>query len=248
MWHMKQMNKTVSPYHGQKGTKKEEVASMFDNISKKYDFLNIFLSFGIDRVWRKRVIQALKPVKPADVLDIATGTGDLAFQLAKITSGKVTGADISEGMLAVAREKKKKRHLNCGMEFITGDAENLPFKEHSFDVVTVGFGIRNFQDPLAGLKDMTRVLRKGGSIAVLEFSKPSAFPVKQLYRFYSFHLIPFLGRFFSGDNRAYTYLPESVDAFPEGQGFLNLMKEAGLKDRKQRKLTFGIASLYTGVK
>ncbi|MFC0875079.1 bifunctional demethylmenaquinone methyltransferase/2-methoxy-6-polyprenyl-1,4-benzoquinol methylase UbiE [Saccharicrinis sp. FJH2] len=245
---MKEDKKVVSPYHGEKGTKKEEVASMFDNISKKYDFLNIFLSFGIDRLWRKRVIRTLRPVQPEQVLDIATGTGDLAFQLAKITSEKVTGADISEGMLAVAREKMEKRNLNCAMEFITGDAENLPFKDNTFDVVTVGFGIRNFQDPLAGLKDMTRVVRKGGTIAVLEFSKPTVFPVKQLYRFYSFHLIPFFGRFVSGDNRAYTYLPESVDAFPEGEGFLNLMKNAGLKDRRQRKLTFGIASLYTGVK
>ena len=245
---MKENKKVVLPYHGKKGTKKEEVASMFDNISKKYDFLNIFLSFGIDRLWRKRVIRTLKPFQPKDALDIATGTGDLAFQMAKITSGKVTGADISEGMLAVAREKKEKRKPGCEMEFITGDAENLPFKDNSFDVVTVGFGIRNFQDPLAGLNDMTRVLRKGGIIAVLEFSKPTAFPVKQLYRFYSFHLIPFFGRFVSGDNRAYTYLPESVDVFPEGEGFLNLMKAAGLKERKQRKLTFGIASLYTGVK
>ncbi|MFB6319889.1 bifunctional demethylmenaquinone methyltransferase/2-methoxy-6-polyprenyl-1,4-benzoquinol methylase UbiE [Saccharicrinis sp. FJH54] len=245
---MKEDKKVVSPYHGEKGTKKEEVASMFDNISKKYDFLNIFLSFGIDRLWRKTVIRTLKPVQPKQVLDIATGTGDLAFQLAKITSNKVTGADISEGMLAVAREKKIKRNLNCEMDFITGDAENLPFKENTFDVVTVGFGIRNFQDPLAGLKDMTRVVRKGGTIAVLEFSKPTVFPVKQLYRFYSFHLIPFFGRFVSGDSRAYTYLPESVDAFPEGESFLDLMENAGLTDRKQRKLTFGIASLYTGVK
>lgn len=245
---MNENKKEVTPYYGEKGSKKEEVASMFDNISRKYDFLNIFLSFGIDRLWRKRVLKTLKPLRPKDILDIATGTGDLAFQLAKITSNKVTGADISEGMLSVARDKKAKRQLNCDVEFVSGDAENLPFKANSFDAVTVGFGVRNFQDPLAGLKDMTRVVRKGGTIAILEFSKPIVFPVKQLYRFYSFHLIPFFGRFVSGDNRAYTYLPESVDAFPEGAGFLSLMESAGLRQCRQRKLTFGIASLYTGIK
>lgn len=243
---MSENKKEVLPYNGTMGSKKEEVASMFDNISKRYDFLNIFLSFGIDRLWRKRVIKTLRPLKPTNVLDIATGTGDLAFKLAKITDGKVIGADISEGMLAVAREKESRKSLPCRVEFMTADAENLPFTNGMFDAITVAFGIRNFQNPLAGLKEMKRTTRKGGVIAVLEFSKPTAFPIKQLFHFYSFRLIPFFGKLFSGDGRAYTYLPESVQAFPEGDEFLKLMHEAGLNDCAQQKLSFGIASLYTG--
>lgn len=221
---------------------------MFDAISGRYDFLNIFLSFGIDRLWRKKVIRSLKPLKPRSVLDIATGTGDLAFQLSRISTEKVIGADISEGMLMVARKKMAARTTACSVEFVTADAENLPFVGETFDAVTVAFGVRNFQSPQAGLAEMARCIRQGGMVAVLEFSKPTLFPVKQLYRFYAFRLIPFIGKFFSGDDRAYRYLPESVDAFPEGEAFLQLLQNAGFKNCRQKKLTFGIASLYTGLK
>ena len=244
---MKTEKKEVLPYNGTRGNKKEEVASMFDNISKRYDFLNIFLSFGIDRLWRKRVVRTLRNHKPAQVLDIATGTGDLAFQLTKITSQKVTGVDISEGMLSIASQKMAKRELKCAVEFSVADAENLPFADNTFDAITVSFGVRNFQNPLAGLKEMKRTTKSGGIVAVLEFSKPTVFPVKQLFNFYSRTLIPLFGKMVSGDKRAYEYLPESVKAFPEGAEFVSLMQKAGFRNCSQKRLTFGIATLYTGL-
>ncbi len=244
---MKTEKKEVLPYNGTQGSKKEEVASMFDNISKRYDFLNIFLSFGIDRLWRKRVVRTLRNRKPAQVLDIATGTGDLAFQLAKITTEKVTAVDISEGMLSIAAQKMTKRKLKCAVEFSVADAENLPFADNTFDAITVSFGVRNFQNPLAGLKEMKRTTKSGGIVAVLEFSKPTVFPVKQLFNFYSRTLIPLFGKLVSGDRRAYEYLPESVSAFPEGAEFVSIMQNAGFKNCTQQRLTFGIATLYTGL-
>jgi demethylmenaquinone methyltransferase / 2-methoxy-6-polyprenyl-1,4-benzoquinol methylase len=244
---MKTEKKEVLPYHGTRGSKKEEVASMFDNISKRYDFLNIFLSFGIDRLWRKRVVRTLRNHKPAQVLDIATGTGDLAFQLSRITTEKVTGVDISEGMLEIAASKKARKKLNCPVEFSVADAEKLPFADNTFDAITVSFGVRNFQNPLAGLKEMKRTTKSGGIVAVLEFSKPTVFPVKQLFNFYSRLLIPLFGKLVSGDRRAYEYLPESVKAFPEGTEFVSLMQKAGFRNCSQKRLTFGIATLYTGL-
>ena len=243
------MSKTVTPYQNQQGSKKEQVADMFNNISKTYDFLNHFMSLGIDIIWRKKAINELKKDKPQLILDVATGTGDFAFEaLSILKPKKIIGVDISQGMLDIAKQKIAKRNLSSHFEVKLGDSEKLPFNADEFDAVTVAYGVRNFENLETGLADIYRVLKPGGKAVVLEFSKPRVFPVKQLYKFYFNYITPGIGKLFSKDARAYTYLPESVAAFPDGAAFTGLMDKAGFKNTKSRPLAFGICSIYTGVK
>ncbi|MBK0378613.1 bifunctional demethylmenaquinone methyltransferase/2-methoxy-6-polyprenyl-1,4-benzoquinol methylase UbiE [Mucilaginibacter segetis] len=243
------MSKVVTPYEHQQGTKKEQVADMFNNISKTYDFLNHFMSLGIDIIWRKKAINELKKDKPQLILDVATGTGDFAFEaLSILKPKKIIGVDISQGMLNIAEQKITKRNLSDKFEVKLGDSEKLPFGADEFDAVTVAYGVRNFENLESGLADIHRVLKPGGKAVVLEFSKPKVFPVKQLYKFYFNYITPGIGKLFSKDARAYSYLPESVEAFPDGKNFVALMDKAGFKHTKNRPLAFGICSIYTGVK
>jgi len=243
------MSKTITPYQEDAGTKKEQVADMFNNISKTYDFLNHFLSLGIDIIWRKKAINELKKSQPKLILDVATGTGDFAFEaLSILNPEKIIGVDISQGMLDIAQQKITKRGLDERFEVKLGDSEELPFNSNEFDAVTVAYGVRNFENLQMGLADIFRVLKPGGKAVVLEFSKPKVFPVKQLYKFYFNYITPGIGKLFSKDSRAYTYLPESVAAFPDGKAFTGLMDKAGFKDTKCRPLAFGICSIYTGTK
>lgn len=238
----------VKPYNKAESSKKEEVAEMFNNISKRYDFLNHFLSMGIDKIWRRKAINKLKVIKPQRILDIATGTGDFALAALKLNPKEVIGVDISEGMLNVGKEKMKKRGVDNIIQLQLGDSESLPFEDAYFDALTVGFGVRNYENLEKGLSDMLRVLRPGGKAVILEFSKPKTFPVKQLFGFYSKFLIPFWGKLISKDKRAYAYLPESVAAFPEGTYFLKIMEKIGYKEVQAKTVSGGIATIYSGIK
>ncbi len=239
---------TVKPYKNKTNDKKEQVAEMFNNISGKYDFLNHFLSLNIDKIWRKKALKELAKYKPENILDIATGTGDLAINALKIMpKAEITGVDISEGMLEVGRKKLKALSITQ-IKLEKGDAENLQFEDKSFDGAMVAFGVRNFENLNAGLKDIFRILKPGKALIVLEFSQPEKFPVKQVYSFYSAYILPFLGRLFSKDNSAYKYLPESVQAFPYGEKFMSEMTKAGFLSKEIRVLSFGIASIYIGEK
>ena len=225
------------------------VGSMFDSIAFRYDFLNHFMSFGIDRLWRKKAIRiiALTHQNP-DILDVATGTGDLAIAAMKIDPVHVTGIDISEKMLEIGIEKIRKKELSDRIELLRGDSEKIPFPDERFDVVMVAFGVRNFPDPLMGLSEMNRVLRHGGLIMVLEFSKPAKFPFRHIYNFYFLNILPVIGRVLSKNKKAYRYLPESVMQFPDNEQFIELLIKAGYTSATQKKLTFGVASVYTALK
>lgn len=243
------MPQSVTPYKNENATKKEQVATMFNNISKTYDFLNHFMSLGIDIIWRKKAIGELQKDNPQFILDVATGTGDFAFESLKILNPtKIVGVDISQGMLDIAKEKIAKRGLSDKFEVKLGDSEGLLFEDNSFDAVTVAYGVRNFENLEQGISDMLRVLKPGGKVVILEFSKPKEFPIKQLYNFYFQSITPTIGKIFSKDNSAYKYLPESVAAFPDGENFISLMKRVGYKNTKNRALAFGICSIYTGTK
>lgn len=239
------MGTKVKPYGKADSSKKEEVAEMFDNISKRYDFLNHFLSLGIDKIWRRKAIRILAESKPQLILDIATGTGDFALAALKLKPKKVTGLDLSAGMLEVGRVKMKKKKVDHIIEMIQGDSENLPFESNHFDAFTVGFGVRNFENLEKGLGEMLRVLKPGGTGIILEFSKPKKFPVKQYYKFHSKYIIPKVGSAISKDKSAYAYLPESVAAFPEGQDMVNILEKVGYKDVKQKLVSGGIATIYS---
>lgn len=242
------MNPEITPYSNTE-TKKEQVATMFNNISGTYDFLNHFLSLGIDIIWRKKAIKELKSLKPQKMLDVATGTGDFAFEAIKILKPKeIIGVDISVGMLEVAKKKIAERNLGHVFSVQKGDSEGLLFEDNTFDAITVAFGVRNYENLEKGLADMFRVLKPGGKIVVLEFSKPRVFPVKQVYNFYFKRITPFFGGLFSKDKKAYSYLEESVQAFPDGENFTQLMDKVGYQNTKHRSLTFGISAIYTGVK
>ncbi len=227
---------------------KEKVVGMFNSIAPTYDFLNHFLSLNIDKVWRRKLVKLVAPYKPERILDVASGTGDLAIALNKLKPSGIVGVDISEGMLEVGRKKIARKGLSNVITLLYGDSENLPFPTNSFNAVTVSFGVRNFAHLDLGLSDMCRVLKPGGVVAVLEFSMPRRFPVVQLYKFYFLKMLPFFGKMFSGHSDAYTYLPESVLQFPSGEKFLRLMEEAGFSNVKEKRLSFGIASIYTGEK
>lgn len=238
---------TVTPYNSNK-SKKEQVAEMFDNISHRYDFLNHFLSLGIDKLWRKKVVKLIKKQSPEKILDIATGTADLAIAMTACGATQIQGIDISEGMLAIGRKKIQDKKLQHLISLQWGDSEDIPFTDAQFDAVTVAFGVRNFEHPLKGLQEIYRVLKPGGMIYILEFSQPQGFPIRPLYFFYFRHILPVWGKIVSKDPAAYTYLPESVKAFPYGEAFLNLLTEAGFKKPTDQSLSFGIASIYTGIK
>ena len=223
---------------------------MFDQIAHSYDFLNHFFSLGIDIVWRKRAIKELKKYAPKKVLDVATGTADFAIQSVKsnLQADEIIGVDISEGMLEVGRKKIKEKGIDHIIQLRRGDSEQLPFEEKTFDAYTVAFGVRNFENLELGMSDMLRVLKTGGVGVVLEFSKPTVFPIKQLFRFYFRFIMPTVGKWISKDSRAYTYLPESVDAFPSGNAFLDIMKKVGYSNTRMIRLAGGIATIYIGEK
>lgn len=245
---LKQIFMTVVPYKGEALSKKEQVAKMFNSISGRYDFLNHFLSLGIDIRWRKKAIQLLKPYSTRTILDVATGTGDFAIEALSLNPTKIVGVDISEGMLDVGKRKIKSLGLEGKITLQLADSENLPFPDNSFDAVIVAFGVRNFENLDKGLKEMFRVMKPEGRLVVLEFSKPTVFPMKQFYNTYFNFMLPLIGKFVSGNNAAYKYLPESVKAFPDGLDFLNCLSKAGFKSPLASPLTFGISSLYTAQK
>jgi demethylmenaquinone methyltransferase / 2-methoxy-6-polyprenyl-1,4-benzoquinol methylase len=229
--------------------KKKNVRAMFNRIAFRYDFLNHFLSLGIDRYWRNRSVKQLKNITPKKMLDIATGTGDFAIcSFHKLHPEHVTGIDISEEMLEFGRKKLIRKKLESHITLITGDSESMAFEDQSFDAITVGFGVRNFEDLMSGLREMFRVLKPNGRVVILEFSKPRIFPVKQLYHFYFRFILPLMGRIISKDKTAYTYLHDSVVAFPDRNNFVKLMNDAGFDNTKFISLSFGIASIYIGDK
>ena len=237
----------VKPY-GQEGRKAEQVERMFDHIAPAYDRLNHLMSLGIDRLWRRRAIRWLRPFRPALVLDVATGTGDFAIQACRmLPSASLTGVDLSEGMMQVGRRKVEQAGLAARIDFQREDCEALTFSDASFDAVTVAFGIRNFEHLDRGLREMCRVLRPGGHLVILELSTPDRPPMKQLYRIYS-RLIPLMGRLVSHDRSAYTYLPQSIRAFPQGEVMSESIRRAGFSDVRFRRLTFGVCTLYMATK
>lgn len=232
------------PYKHSTENKKGQVEEMFDNISPKYDLLNHLLSVNIDKMWRKRTIRKLAAFRPHTVLDVATGTGDFAVAATKLGDVKLVGIDISEGMLKVAREKIKRKQLDQQISLQKADSENLPFEDNGFDAAIVGFGVRNFENLEKGLGEILRVLKPGGVFFILEFSRPRKAPFKQVYHFYFKHILPFIGRMISKDKSAYTYLPESVNEFPDGEQFLAILAQTGFVENRCFRQTFGIASIY----
>ena len=242
------MEKAVKPYNQQEG-KKGQISRMFDNIAPYYDFLNRFLSLGIDTIWRKKAISYLKEQNPKMVLDVATGTGDLAIEIARqLDVEKIIGVDIANEMLEIGRKKLKSKELNNLIELQLGDSENLAFPDNTFDAATVAFGVRNYEHLELGLKEMKRVLKENGQLVVLEFSKPTIFPFKQLFNFYFKYILPFIGRFTSKDPKAYSYLYESVQAFPDGDDFLKVLEKVGYKNAFSKRLTLGICTIYIAKK
>jgi len=236
---------TIKPYKSKEGGKKEQVADMFNNISKTYDVLNRVMTMGIDTIWRKKAIRSLKDLQPQYILDVATGTGDFAIEsLRMLKPRKIIGVDISAGMLEVAQEKIKKKGLQQQLEVQLGDSERLQFDDNTFDAVTVAFGVRNFENLEQGLADIHRVLKPGGRAVILELSNPTAFPIKQLYHFWFHKLTPALGKLVSKDTSAYSYLPESVANFPDGQRFAAITDKVGYSQTKVRPQTFGFCTIY----
>jgi demethylmenaquinone methyltransferase/2-methoxy-6-polyprenyl-1,4-benzoquinol methylase len=241
------MSEIVKPYNTDK-SKKEEVAQMFNNISARYDFLNHFLSLGIDHIWRRKAVNKLREIQPKRILDLATGTGDFAIALLKLNPTQIIGMDISSGMLDVGKNKMKAKNVSHIIDMQLGDSENMPFEDGYFDAVTVGFGVRNYENLEKGLTEMLRVTRSGGKIVILEFSKPKRFPIKQAFGFYSRFIIPFFGKRISKDEKAYAYLPESVAAFPEGKAFTDILSKLGYKQVDATLVSGGIATIYSGIK
>tara|TARA_Y100001963_G_C6712622_1_gene415043 strand:- start:250 stop:978 length:729 start_codon:yes stop_codon:yes gene_type:complete len=238
----------VNPYKNSDLGKKEQVTKMFDTISKEYDGLNRVISFGIDIKWRKKVVEIVKKQQPKTILDIATGTGDLAINLAETSAEKIVGLDISPGMLEVGKEKVKAKQLDNRVEMIIGDSENMPFEDNTFDAITVAFGVRNFETLENGLKDILRVLKPGGTFVILETSVPTKFPFRQGYKAYSKFILPSIGRLFSKDKTAYKYLSESASVFPYGEALNNILRNIGFINVEDKPQTFGVATIYTASK
>ena len=221
------MSKTIKPYKDSDLGKKEQVATMFNNISKNYDGLNRVISFGIDVSWRKKVVKIVSKNNPQQILDIATGTGDLALMMSQLNPTKIVGLDISEGMLEVGKQKISKANLSDKIEMVVGDSENMPFDDNTFDAITVSFGVRNFANLDKGLTEIRRVLKPNGTFVILETSNPTKFPFKQGYKFYTSFILPIIGKIFSRDKVAYSYLSESANYFPFGDTFDNILKKNG---------------------
>ena len=238
----------VTPYKNSELGKKEQVAQMFDNISGGYDGMNRVISFGIDVKWRKKVLKLVSAKKPETVLDIATGTGDLAILMAETGAKKIIGIDISEGMMQVGRKKVAAKHLSDKIELVSGDSENIPFPDNSFDAITVGFGIRNFESLEKGLAEILRVLKPGGVFVILETSVPEKFPHKQGYKIYTKYIMPLIGKLFSKDNAAYGYLSASASVFPYGERLNNILRKIGFIDVVSMPQTFGVATIYSASK
>lgn len=242
------MSEQVTPYKDSNLGKKEQVTQMFDTISGNYDGLNRVISFGIDVKWRKKVLEMVAETKPETILDIATGTGDLAILMTQTKAKKVIGLDISEGMLDVGRKKIKAKQLEHIIDMVNGDSENMPFPNNHFDAITVSFGIRNFENLELGLSEILRVLKPGGIFVILETSVPEKTPYKQGYRFYSKHILPRIGKLFSKDNVAYGYLSESASVFPYGEKLNNILRKMGFIDVVALPQTFGVATIYKAYK
>jgi|TARA_B110000971_G_scaffold73931_1_gene75891 demethylmenaquinone methyltransferase/2-methoxy-6-polyprenyl-1,4-benzoquinol methylase len=238
----------INPYKEKSNAKTEQVAEMFDNISGKYDFLNHFFSLGIDKIWRRKVRNIVKDIPHHQILDVATGTGDLAIALSKLEGSNIIGVDIANKMLDVGRIKVLKQKLEDKVDLRNGDSLNLPFEDNKFDVVTVAFGVRNFENIGKGLNEISRVLNRNGKVIVLEFSNPSKFPIKQLFNFYSRRLMPFIGKLVSKDSRAYSYLPESVQAFPTEDNFAKIIEDNGFTNATFKNVSFGIAAIHVATK
>ena len=242
------MAKNVTPYKDSNLSKKEQVTQMFDTISNNYDGLNRVISFGIDIKWRNRVVSLLKAKKPDSILDIATGTGDLAINLVKTGAKKIVGLDISPGMLEVGKKKIASKSLEGIIEMIEGDSEHLPFDDNAFDAVTVAFGVRNFETLEKGLAEIYRVIRPTGTFLVLETSVPVKAPFRQGYRFYTKNVLPLIGKLFSKDTSAYAYLSESASVFPHGENFNNILRKIGFIDVENKPQTLGVATIYVATK
>ncbi|MBF00040.1 bifunctional demethylmenaquinone methyltransferase/2-methoxy-6-polyprenyl-1,4-benzoquinol methylase UbiE [Flavobacterium coralii] len=242
------MSKNVTPYKDSGLGKKEQVAQMFDTISENYDGLNRVISFGIDVKWRKKVLKMVADTKPKTILDIATGTGDLAILMTETSATEIVGADISAGMLDVGRKKISERKLDSKIKMVLADSENLPFDDNYFDAITVAFGVRNFENLEKGLAEILRVLRPGGIFVILETSVPTRFPYKQGYRFYSKFILPVIGRLFSKDKSAYAYLSESASVFPYGEALNNILRKIGFIEVKDLPQTMGVATIYSASK
>ena len=237
----------IEPQENSDINKKKQVANMFDNIAKSYDFLNHSLSFGMDYYWRRKAVRKLVNY-PKTILDVATGTADFAIAASNINNVHITGIDISEKMLEIGRQKVSKKNLEKQIILKIADSENLPFSDESFDAITAGFGVRNFENLELGLMEMCRVLNTGGIMIILEPSEPKLFLLKQVYRTYFHYILPFLGKLISKDNIAYKYLPESVDAFPKQEKFTEILKSVGFSKVRLQPLTFGIVTLYIAIK
>jgi demethylmenaquinone methyltransferase/2-methoxy-6-polyprenyl-1,4-benzoquinol methylase len=242
------MSKNITPYKDSELGKKEQVAQMFDTISGNYDGLNRVISFGIDIKWRKKVLKLVSDKNPKTVLDIATGTGDLAILMTNTSAKKIIGLDISAGMLEVGRNKIKAKNLSDKIEMILADSENMPFEDNTFDAITVAFGVRNFENLEKGLAEILRVLKPNGIFVILETSVPDKTPYKQGYTFYSKNILPLIGKLFSKDNSAYQYLSESASVFPYGEALNNILRKIGFIEVKSMPQTFGVASIYSASK
>ena len=242
------MSKNITPYKDSNLSKKEQVASMFDAISGNYDNLNRVISFGIDVKWRKKVLQMVTKSNPKTILDIATGTGDLAILMAQTNAEKIIGLDISPGMLEVGKQKIQDKDLSKRIEMVLADSENMPFEDHYFDAITVAFGVRNFENLEKGLSEILRVLKPNGVFVILETSVPDQSPYKQGYTFYSKNILPIIGKLFSNDNVAYGYLSESAAAFPYGEALNNILRKIGFIDVVAMPQTFGVATIYSASK
>jgi demethylmenaquinone methyltransferase/2-methoxy-6-polyprenyl-1,4-benzoquinol methylase len=239
------MSKTIKPYKDSALGKKEQVAQMFDTISENYDGLNRVISLGIDVKWRKEVLQIVGKNNPKQILDIATGTGDLAIMMAELKPDKIVGLDISSGMLEVGKQKITEAKLSNKIEMIVGDSEEMPFKDNTFDAITVSFGVRNFANLHKGITEIARVLKPTGVLVILETSNPTKFPFKQGYKLYTNFFLPIVGKLFSKDKVAYSYLSESANSFPFGTAFNNILQKNGFKHTKAKPVTFGVATIYT---
>lgn len=242
------MSKNVTPYKTSSLSKKEQVAQMFDTISGNYDGLNRVISFGIDVKWRKKVLQLVSDKKPETILDIATGTGDLAILMTKTTAKKIIGLDISAGMLEVGRKKIEEKNLSGKIELLLADSENMPFEADTFDAITVAFGVRNFEHLEKGLSEILRVLKPGGIFVILETSNPTKTPFRQGYVLYTKYILPLIGKLFSKDNAAYGYLSESASVFPFGEALNNILRKTGFINVAAMPQTFGVATIYVASK